>query len=88
MKRLYCSAALLFAVGCAGEREGSADSAAASTDQATAAAMVSNAIAANPTKADSILQANGYTTESFQRAMYDIAADSAMSERYAAAKAP
>jgi hypothetical protein len=50
------------------------------------AAHVSDAIKAHPAAADSILKANGYTRESFQREMYDIAADSARSAAYVAAK--
>ena len=57
-----------------------------STDSATAAATISNAIAANPAAADSILRANGHTAESFERLVYDIAADSAMSARYSTAR--
>ncbi|HWE40875.1 MAG TPA: hypothetical protein VG432_00085 [Gemmatimonadaceae bacterium] len=60
--------------------------AAAANDRARTAASVANAIEANPAKADSILEAAGYTRDSFQRAMYEIAADSAMSADYAAAK--
>ena len=55
------------------------------SDRATKAATVSNAIAAKPAAADSILKANGYTAESYQATMYEIAKDSAESARYAAA---
>jgi hypothetical protein len=54
-------------------------------DRVTTTANVSNAIAANPTGADSILKANGYTVETYQTALYEIAKDSAESVRYAAA---
>lgn len=68
---------------------GSTGSTAGSTaDRARSAATVANAIAANPARADSILQAAGYTRDSFQAVMYEIAADSAMSAVYAAAKTP
>lgn len=56
------------------------------SDRARAAANVANAIAANPAAADSILTAAGYTRDSFQALMYEIAADSVMSNAYAAAK--
>ena len=59
---------------------------AAGADRAAAAAAIANAVAAKPAAADSILKANGQTTESFQALMYDIASDSAMSVRYAAAR--
>lgn len=65
----------------------SATSATATDDPAVKAANVANAIAATPTGADSILKANGYTRESYDKQLLDIAADSAMSARYAAAKA-
>ena len=89
---------LVAAAGCAGgERTG--DSAAAAvtptpassastqnTDRARTAAAVANAIAARPSAADSILTAAGMTRDTFQTLMYEIAADSAMSAAYAAAK--
>jgi hypothetical protein len=70
-------AAVLLSAACAREGGGS--------DRATQAAAVSNAIAAKPAAADSILKANGYTVESYQNAMYEIAKDSAESVRYSAA---
>ena len=97
------AAALLTTFGCARGERSDADTAgdtAASTgstagsttgstaDRARNAAAVANAIAANPARADSILQAAGYTRDSFQAVMYEIAADSAMSAVYAAAKTP
>jgi len=60
--------------------------AAPATNRARTAASVANAIEASPARADSILRAAGYTRDSFQQAMYEIAADSAMSAEYAAAK--
>jgi hypothetical protein len=81
---------LLTAGGCArGER--SSDTAVVATsspadDRARTAAAVANAIERNPAGADSILRAAGYTRESFQQAMYEIAADSAQSAAYTAAK--
>lgn len=77
-------------VGCAGKESASQDTtasvAADSSDRTTVAANVATAIKANPSAADSILKANGYTRDSFEREMYDIAADSAKSAQYAAAK--
>jgi hypothetical protein len=55
-------------------------------NRAQGAALIANAIAANPTAADSILKANGQTADGFQKLMYEIAADSAMSAEYARAK--
>ena len=79
------------AVGACAKGDGTADSTSiasgtASDDPAVKAANVANAIAANQAGADSILTANGYTRESFDKQLLDIAADSAMSARYAAAK--
>ena len=90
-------AALLLAVaGCSGADRSSPaarESTPASTPGATtgasraaAAAAVANAIAASPAGADSILKAAGYTAESFQQLIYEIAADSGMSAEYAAAR--
>lgn len=83
-----CVALVLVATSCARDASENAGStsAASEMDRATSAAAVSNAIAANPAAADSILRAHGYTTADFERLMYDIASDSAMSARYAAAK--
>lgn len=95
------TAALLTAIGCAGDDRADADStvaasgsaasaspSSASADRARAAARVANAIAANPAAADSILRANDHTRESFEKLIWEIAADSAMSAVYAAAKTP
>jgi hypothetical protein len=96
MRPLTLVAALLAMTACAKADRTAADSAAApaaapatTADNADAkAAMVSNAIAANPAGADSILTANGYTRESFESEMFAIAADSSRSAAYAAAKKP
>jgi hypothetical protein len=93
MMRYLCLAAVMTVAisSCAGG-EKTADTTAAATaggataDRPTTAAKLANAIAANPAAADSILTAAGYTRDSFQQLMYDIAADSAMSATYAAAK--
>ena len=91
MRSLYIGSLIVLAAACGGGVK-SADSTAATSattdaDPAVKAANVANAIAANPAGADSILTANGYTRESFDKQLLDIAADSAMSARYAAAKA-
>ena len=86
------TALLLATAACAsGEKKSdttavAAAAAAPANDRARTAASVANAIEANPAKADSILKAAGYTRDSFQQAMYEIAADSTMSADYAAAK--
>lgn len=90
MRRLCVAAALMVVAACAkGDRQ--TDTAAVASDpnteRARKAALVADAIEANPAAADSILRASGYTRESFETAMYEIAADSAMSETYVAAKA-
>lgn len=89
------AAAILTVTGCARE-ERRPDTAAATpaatseastnADRARTAATIANAIAARPLAADSILKANNHTRESFQRLMFDIAADSAMSAVYASVK--
>ena len=82
------TALLLATAACAsGEKKSDTTAAAApGNSRARTAASVANAIEANPAKADSLLKAAGYTRDSFQQAMYEIAADSAMSAEYAAAK--
>lgn len=93
MKVLWLGVALLLAAtGCArgGEQPDAAVAAAAATaataDRAVAAAALADAIAANPALADSILSSAGYTPDGFQKLMYEIAADSAMSASYTAAR--
>lgn len=86
-----CAALLVLGTACARTETpatdtGAAGATTAATDRVATAAMVSNAIAANPAGADSILKANGMTADEFQRLMYDIARDSAQSAAYAAAK--
>lgn len=90
MNRTSLIAVLLVAAACARDT-GNTDTSAAATsgaapDSAEMAAAISSAIAASPARADSILQANGHTTESFDALMFRIAADSGMSARYAAAR--
>lgn len=89
------AALLLTALGCARSDRSDADTtpaASASTaspgDSVRTAASVAKAIEANPARADSILQAAGYTRESFEKLMYEIAADSVRSAAYAAARTP
>jgi hypothetical protein len=96
--RLGAAALLVLAacVACSGDGKvndtAAAMPASASTastgDRAGTAANVANAIRANPAAADSILTANGFTRDSFEELMYEIAADSALSATYAAAHAP
>lgn len=92
MRHLYLGAVMLVAAaGCAsGDKEVDTTAAvvpaAEPEDRGTTAAKLANAIAANPAGADSILSAAGYTRDSFQQLMYEIAADSALSASYAAAK--
>jgi hypothetical protein len=96
MKPICIVAALLLAAtGCATderpESDTAGDRAAAPTGasaRATLAARVANDIARTPAAADSILSAAGYTAESFERLMYEIAADSAEAAAYAAARVP
>jgi hypothetical protein len=91
LRAISSFALLLAAVACSG-RDDRADTTAArdttAAGRARSAAAVANAIAAKPAAADSVLRAAGYTPEEFEQLMYDIAADSAMSAVYAAAKAP
>ena len=84
MRILIIGAVLLTVAGCKGGQ--SAD--ASASDPVVKAAMTANAIKARPAAADSILAAAGYTRDSFQKLMYEIAADSAKSATYAAAKTP
>jgi len=94
MTQRLLAVALLILAGCAKPEANRADSAAAaaaappaaSTDRVAMAAAVSDAIAANPAAADSILRANNLTQEQFHQLMFDIAADSAQSARYASTK--
>jgi prophage DNA circulation protein len=83
---LLAAALLLSVVGCARDKTANQASAGSEADRATTAAAIANAMAAKPASADSILTANGYTAESFERLMYENASDSAMSVAYANAK--
>ena len=95
MRRSLYAAALLGVLACGRGDEAPDTSAAMSTDtaatpaeaRARTAAALANAIAAQPAAADSILSAGGYTRDSYQALMYEIAADSASSAAYAAARA-
>lgn len=88
MKRLTSLAVVVLLAACARPDQAADTTASASANPDTKAAMVSNAIASNPAAADSILTANGYTRESFESELFAIAADSARSAAYAAAKTP
>ncbi len=90
MRVLYVGLAALLAVsGCKGGEKGADTAVEAATpaaDRARSAAATADAIAANPSAADSILGAAGFTRDSFDKLMFEIAADSAMSAAYAGAK--
>lgn len=92
MKILTAFAAIVLIAACARGERAAGDTAAATTPPPASAdaraASVSDAIARNPAAADSILTANGFTRESFERELFAIAADSSRSAAYAAAKAP
>jgi hypothetical protein len=93
MKMIRVSALLLIGLTACARNEGAATdtaatAAAAADDRGARAAAISNAIQANPAAADSILKANNLTAEQFDRMLYDVAADSAQSAAYAAARAP
>ncbi|HSJ62520.1 MAG TPA: hypothetical protein VK922_01320 [Gemmatimonadaceae bacterium] len=94
--RLVCIlAALLIALGCGTAEQAPPDTTdimagagAGTSERAVTAARIADAIARTPNATDSILSAAGHTTESFERLMYEIAADSAAAAAYAAARAP
>ncbi len=92
MRVIYLGLAALLAVSACAKNDKNADTAAqlapSPVELARSAALTANALAANPTSADSILKAAGHTQESFQRQMYEIAADSEMSAAYASARKP
>jgi hypothetical protein len=94
MRPLCILAALLLATGCGGDEQPASDTTgdltaeAATSARAVIAAGVADAMERAPNAADSILSAAGYTRESFERLMYEIAADSAEAAAYAAARAP
>ena len=86
-RTLSLIAVALLCAACAKPDAGSDTTAAATPmDSNAKAAMVSDAIMANPAAADSILKANGYTAESFQAEMFAISADSSRSAMYVAAR--
>lgn len=90
MRVLYVGLVALLAVSaCAKGDKGTDTTVVAATsnaDRAISAAMTANSMAANPSGADSILKAAGYTRDSFDKLMFEIAADSAMSAAYASAR--
>ena len=92
MRVLYLGLAALLAVSACAKSDTTADTAVAVTPspagRARTAAMTANAVAANPSAADSILTAAGHTHDSFQKLMYEIASDSVMSAAYASVKNP
>ncbi len=92
MRFIYVGLAALLAVSACAKNDKTADTAAqlapTPVELARSAALTANAVAANPAAADSILKAAGHTQESFQRQMYEIAADSETSAAYAKVKNP
>jgi len=98
MKSLFAGAAMLLAVAGCGKVEKNVDKAtpegtaaakiASNVDRARDAARVANAMKEHPAAADSVLAAAGFSRDSFEKTMFEIAADSAMSAEYAAAKKP
>ena len=89
MKKLIAGFAIAVVISACSRGDSAADSANSTpADPVIAAATTAKAIEANPAAADSILTANGYTRESFQQLMYDIAADSTKAAAFAAARTP
>ena len=95
MKIVACLATVVLLAACARDASDSADTSGATTAAAVPSTMspaqvaaISNALAANPAGADSILRANGHTADSFELLLFTIAADSVSSAEYAAAKTP
>ena len=90
MTRLTVRIAMtLMIVACAGDKSGRADSSvAAETVPADVqlALEVKHGIDAAPSKADSVLKANGLTTAGLDSLMFRIAADSALRAAYATAR--
>lgn len=91
MRPTFILAALLLTAACRTDESSEADTIAtvapaAERERAVQAAQIANAIDRAPESADSILNAAGYTPDSFERLMYDIAADSADAAAFAAAR--
>jgi hypothetical protein len=90
MRILTPIAAALLMAACAGsDRTADAragEGASAGVESARAAAALANDMAADPSHADSILTAAGYTVDSFEQLMYEIASDSARAAAYAAVR--
>ena len=90
MRLSLCAAMALTIAACAGGK-GKADTSVASTtpplpDDVQTALAVKHGIETAPTKADSVLQANGLTTAGLDSLMFRIAADSALRAAYATAR--
>lgn len=98
MKSLIAGAVIMLGVVACGKTEQNVDKAtpegaaaakvASNVDRARDAARVANAMKEHPAAADSVLAAAGFSRDSFEKTMFEIAADSAMSAEYAAAKKP
>jgi hypothetical protein len=72
---------------CTGEKQESPDQpGAAVPEKAARAARIADAIAAEPDRADAILEENGLSREEFEALLYEIAEDEALSQAYQAAR--
>ena len=92
MRVIYFGLAALLAVSACAKNDKTTDTSAglapSPVELARSAALTANALAANPTAADSLLQAAGHPQESFPGQMFEVAADWVMSAAYAGAKNP
>lgn len=89
MRRTAILFALLLAA-CGGSPEtspASGGSAPAVPEKAAKAAALAKELEANPDDADAILKSHGMTQQQFEDLMFEIAADEALSEAYARARA-
>jgi hypothetical protein len=81
--RLQLLAAAAILMSACGPKGAESDAAATPPpNDAQRAAAIATALAAAPTKGDSILAANGLTTQQFEEMMFRIAADSTLSAEY------
>lgn len=81
MNRWYAAATVVLLVACEGQKAPAVEATPPPND-AQRAAAVANALTAMPTKTDSILTANGLTTEMLQELMMRVASDSSLSAQY------
>jgi hypothetical protein len=83
--RPIAAAALLLLAACGGEKPAdtaAAPAAAATENEAQRAARIALALQSAPTKTDSVLAANGLTTDQLEQLMYKVAQDSTLSAEY------